>query len=243
MTRQMSSLQMVHERKVIEKVLLTEVAPRVRQDFCTAICAHVTKLNVAAELLYMVYSVFSDEHSSTLKTDFAESFLVHWLQVTTKRFDIRECLWTLAVVHQTLKRPQLHTSSFCSRILVKDRLIFFVLNCVVRVKLIPCQSGVVANDNLLKLLFANTALLLVQKEADAQHALMADLFVIAAAHSKVDDGVWTQKTVLTDAFERFKVTLRFLVVIVMPVPTTSASTVASTATSSLISGFHFSRFL
>jgi hypothetical protein len=42
---------------------------------------------------------------------------------------------------------------------------------------------------LFKLLFANTALLLVQKEADAQHALMADLFVIAAAHSKVDDGV------------------------------------------------------
>jgi len=79
--RQMGPLQVVHEAELIEVVLFAEVAPGVGQDLGTPLVGGVSVLDVLPELLDVVDAVLANKDSAALETDFAESFLVHRLEV------------------------------------------------------------------------------------------------------------------------------------------------------------------
>ena len=201
--RQVGSLQVVHEGELIEVVLLAEVAPGVGQDLGTPLVGGVSVLDVLAELLDVVDSVFANEDGAALETDFAESFLVHGLEVASERLDIRESLRRVAIVHQTLQRAKLHPRGFSPCILVVDRLILFVLDCVFRVEFVPGERRVITDHNFVQLLLANAALGLLQQQANSQSTLVAHRLMVALSHSEVNDRLQTQEAVLADTLELF----------------------------------------
>ena len=233
----MHSLKVIQEDQFIEVVLFTKVAPRVWQNLCALLSSWVAMLDMGPQLLHVIDSLFSNEDCSARQTNFAECLLVSGLQMASEWLNIREVLSARAIEHQTLHRSQLEACSFSFRVFIINAWVFFVLDCIFRFKFVPSESLVIADYNRLKFSFANAAFIVFHKESDAQHALMANCFVVALAHRKVDDCVEAKNAALL-AFACWNIRLNPFSCFIWPFggslrPVASASTASSTSTASV----------
>ena len=102
---------------------------------------------------------------------------------------------------QTRQRPQLHACSLCFPVLVVDRRVLPVphgprLTLPRFLELLPCQVLVLGDDDLLELSLADRALVVLHQEADPDAAPVADVLVVALAHSKVPDFIAAENAML-----------------------------------------------
>ena len=73
----------------------------------------------------------------------------------------------------------MHTCGFSFSVFIEYRVVFFVLNTVFLVKLVPSHFKIIANNNLFLVSFANRAMRVVHEQSEAQDALVAHVFVVA----------------------------------------------------------------
>ena len=109
----------------------------------------------------MIQPLLPDKHCSSLKTDFAESFLVVSLQVSLKRWHIWKLLLGAAIVHHAVEGPELQTGlpgGFC---VIEHVFVFRVLFAVFHDLLLEELPGhllVVSDDDLIEVCLANRTL-------------------------------------------------------------------------------------
>jgi hypothetical protein len=87
---EMHSTKMVKEQLVIEVILLAEIAPWMRQDFCLLLRAHISKLDMVLQIFDIVKLLLSNEDKPSFNTDPTESLLVVSFQMGLQRFLIVE---------------------------------------------------------------------------------------------------------------------------------------------------------
>lgn len=157
----MHPLQVVKENLLVKEKLFAKITPRVRQNFSALFWTHITVLNVGSERLDMIDALLSDEDGATCETNFAKCLLMSCFQVTSQRLHIWEALSALTIVHQTLQRAQFHSSCFRTRIFIPNRGVFFILDDIVLLNLVPRKSSIITHDDLFELSLTNWALLVV----------------------------------------------------------------------------------
>ncbi len=99
MAVKMLSRQMIKEYLVIKEVLFAEIAPRMRQYFCLAIIACISKFNMCFQLLHVIDTLLPNKHQTTLQTNLAESLLVVHLQMTLERLNVVETVTRVALAY------------------------------------------------------------------------------------------------------------------------------------------------
>jgi hypothetical protein len=93
------AVKVVREELVVEVVLLTKVAPWVRQDFCLPITAHVSELDVIFQVFCIVEFLFSDEYQSSFEANLAERLLMIHFQMSFQRLQIMKLVCVVAIFH------------------------------------------------------------------------------------------------------------------------------------------------
>lgn len=164
MASQMIAVQVLIESAPVEEKFFTKVTPWMRQDFGALVTCRVSMLNMTPQLLHVVDSLLTHKHSTALEANQAEGFLMCCLHVATQTFLVRERFLCGALIYKAGQCTQFHSFNLRRQIMVKNRLVLFVLIAVVADLLIegaPSECLILSNDDFFELLLAKSAFLVI----------------------------------------------------------------------------------
>ena len=151
---------MLLENGGIEEVLFAEVAPRVGQNFSTAVTGRVAVLYVVPQLLHVVDALLANENCAAFQAHKAEGFLVGLLHVAPQTLLVWKVCFMSAVGNETIEGSQFHALDLGGAVRVVNTVVLAVyvaLMAYAPVKLFPSEAPVACNYDFFEYLFAERA--------------------------------------------------------------------------------------
>jgi hypothetical protein len=159
------------------------------QDLPMVVIPSISKLNMLSQVLHMVESLLSDENSSSLQTNLAESLLMVLLQVSLQRRHIRELrVASLARGDHAVQNSKPHTGFLSLWGVVENGLVGSVLDALLAefaVEGVEGHFSVISDNDLVELSFTNGALLVLQNESEPECTDIAHVLVVARTEGEV----------------------------------------------------------